>query len=537
MKTRSLLFAAMIALTLAVVTPAKADVFFFGLQNISVAPGDFTGVFVDITTGVVAVPTDPPLNWDINVTLAGGIVYSSPNLEMVRTAGGNTDATNRILALGAGATVDGSQLYDPVGYGASDGHTGAGAGFFNTGTPAYMGFRYLGSQYGWMQAVLNPNTSAGTLMNWAYETNGASMTAGNITQDLVGSVSTVTMTGLVAESHTLASVIANGGSFTTNVVKNGAGTWTLGAANTYTGGTTVNLGTLALGASNRLADTGAVNVNGGTLAMSTFNDTVGAVTLTSGSITGTGTLTGASYGVLSGTISANLAGSGAAMSKTTAGTVVLTGANTFTGATTISGGTLTAGAANALGGTSGITINGGGTLALSDNTTSNHLNDSATITLAGGKIQLNGVGEGTHAAAGAGMLSLTSNSVIDLASTSLIHFLASNTLAGTWAGNALSIWNWNGIPLTGGGLEQILFGTDSTALTVAQLAAITFYSDSGLTSLGTATWATNGGGEIVPLSEVPEPRTWFVGALVAATLLAAQRRRLFVRRVPALAAA
>ena len=312
----------------------------------------------------------------------------------------------------------------------------------------------------------------------------------------------------VLQGTDFSNAISGSGAF----IQAGGGTTTLSAGNTYTGGTFVNAGTLALGASNALADSGAVAVAGGTFAIGGNSDTVGAVTMSSGSITGTGgTLTGTSYGVQAGNISANLAGSGA-LTKSTAGTVILTGANSYSGGTVINGGTLQLNANNVL-------------------------PDSGTVTLNGGTVQLNGVSEGTHAAAGAGMLSLTSNSVIDLASTSLIHFLASNTLAGTWAGNALSIWNWNGIPLTGGGLEQILFGSDSTALTVAQLAAITFYSDSGLTSLGTATWATNGGGEIVPLSEVPEPGTWFVAALVAATLLVTQRRRLFVRPVLALAPA
>lgn len=518
----------MIVIALTVVRPALADVYFFGLQNVPININDTTGVYVDITqVGAVAVPTDPPLNWDINVTLAGGVVYNSPNVEMVRTTGGNTDSTNRILALAAGATVGSGQNYSyPYTYGASDGHTGVGAGYFNTGTPAYMGFRYMGSQYGWMEAVLNPNTSAGSLMNWAYETNGAAMTAGNITQDLVGSVSTVTMSG--SDSHTLASVIANGGSYTTNLVKDGTGTWTLGAANTYTGGTTINQGTLALGANERLADTGAVNVNGGTFAMSTFNETVGAVTLTNGSITGTGTLTGTSYGVQNGNISANLAGSGVAMNKTTAGVVVLTGANTFTGATTISGGTLTAGAANALGGTSNVTIQTGGTLLLAGATT-DHINDSATMTLAGGTFNTAGLSESAM-----GALSLTSSSIIDLANgASIIKFANSN---GTWTGT-LNIYNWTGIPVIGGGTDQLFFGSDTSGLTGTQLSQIAFYSGAGTGFLGGAEWANPTTGEVVPFSEVPEPGTWFVGALVAAALLTTQRQRLFARRVPALAAA
>jgi autotransporter-associated beta strand protein len=131
------------------------------------------------------------------------------------------------------------------------------------------------------------------------------------------------------------------GTTTGGVTKTGTGTWTLNGANTYTGGTTISVGTLALGhATNTLADTGAVNVNGGTLSIGGNSDTVGAVTLSSGSITGSGgTLTGSSYAVQSGSVSAILGGTGA-LTKSTAGTVTLTGANTYSGLTTISAGKL-----------------------------------------------------------------------------------------------------------------------------------------------------------------------------------------------------
>ena len=100
---------------------------------------------------------------------------------------------------------------------------------------------------------------------------------------------------------TFSGVIAGAGY---GVTKVGTGMVTLSGANTYGGGTTISAGTLQEGASNVLADSGPVTVNGGTLAMGSSSDTVGAVTLVSGSITGTtGVLSGSSYAVQSGTIS------------------------------------------------------------------------------------------------------------------------------------------------------------------------------------------------------------------------------------------
>ncbi len=147
--------------------------------------------------------------------------------------------------------------------------------------------------------------------------------------------------------------------------KTGTGSWTFGAANTYTGTTTVSAGSLEYAINNAIS-TGAVTVSGGTLDIKTFTDAVGAVTLTSGNILGTtGTLTGTSYAVQSGNITANLAGAGATLTKTTTGTVTMSGNNTFTGAKTLSAGTLIAGSTTALGTTAASVALNGATLNLS----------------------------------------------------------------------------------------------------------------------------------------------------------------------------
>ncbi|HWA85854.1 MAG TPA: autotransporter-associated beta strand repeat-containing protein, partial [Opitutus sp.] len=165
-----------------------------------------------------------------------------------------------------------------------------------------------------------------------------------------------TLTVNQSADGTFAGVIQGSGG---GLMKNGSGTLTLSGANTYTGGTTVSAGTLALGGSERLADAGALTVSGGTFDLGAFNETVGAVALSSGSITGSGgTLTGSSYAVQAGGISANLGGSGA-LTKSGSGTVVLTGVNSYSGGTAVTGGLLEISSDAALG-TGALLLAGGG---------------------------------------------------------------------------------------------------------------------------------------------------------------------------------
>ncbi|WP_337263408.1 MULTISPECIES: autotransporter outer membrane beta-barrel domain-containing protein [unclassified Serratia (in: enterobacteria)] len=124
----------------------------------------------------------------------------------------------------------------------------------------------------------------------------------------------------------------------TTLTKNGLGTLELSAANTYTGDTLINAGTLRTGAVNTLASSGAVTVsNGATLDLNGFSQTVdnlsgaGSVATGGAALAANSTADTTFDGVISGTGS---------LVKSGASTLTLTGNNTYSGPTTVNGGTL-----------------------------------------------------------------------------------------------------------------------------------------------------------------------------------------------------
>ncbi|HEX8204339.1 MAG TPA: autotransporter-associated beta strand repeat-containing protein, partial [Isosphaeraceae bacterium] len=149
--------------------------------------------------------------------------------------------------------------------------------------------------------------------------------------------------------------------------------------------TAINSGTLQVIVSDALPNAGTVIVaTGATLDIQSFDDTVGGVSLTGGSIVGTGTLTSTSdLDVRSGFVGVNLAGA-VGLVKTTGGTATLAGRNSYTGPTTVAAGVLELGtpAGNSLAGN--LAVPGGVVRWLG----ANQVADAASITVAGGSLDL-----------------------------------------------------------------------------------------------------------------------------------------------------
>ena len=181
--------------------------------------------------------------------------------------------------------------------------------------------------------------------------------AGNVavTQTAVTLVDAVAPSSTTFNNSAVDYQISGNGIASGTLNKNGTGTVTLTNANTYTGATTINQGTLQLGDGSldgSLAATSAIT-NNATLVYNTLGNQTAANT-----ISGSGTLVKKGFAALT-----------------------LTGANTYSGGTTIDEGTLTAGVNGLNGGP--ITLNASGTLTFTG------ANQVSTSTLTGSGLILN----------------------------------------------------------------------------------------------------------------------------------------------------
>lgn len=220
------------------------------------------------------------------------------------------------------------------------------------------------------QGVLGLSTITATAARtlWLHSDSGAA--AGmTINSSIGGSGSSITISNVGAGTRpaTFAGPIGPNAS----IVQNSANSVLQlnSGANSYTGNTTITLGTLRVGIANAIPSISTVNVDAGaTLNLVNFSDTIngfnGAGTVSGASGTPTLTIGGNGGG---GTFSGVIQNAGGTLSvtKTGNGTQVLSGANTYGGTTTINGGFLNAGVADAGSGpfgSGGSIFFGGGTL-------------------------------------------------------------------------------------------------------------------------------------------------------------------------------
>ncbi|KKX33367.1 autotransporter outer membrane beta-barrel domain-containing protein [Rhizobium sp. LC145] len=214
------------------------------------------------------------------------------------------------------------------------------------------------------------------------------------------------------------------------VEKVGAGVLTLApvvaAGNTYSGGTSINEGTLAVGADNVLgAATGGVSFDGGTLRFDSEFDLASsrAITIEDGG----GTIDTQGFTT---TISQGTTGDGK-LTKVGAGTLELTGDNAHTGGTSVQVGTLAlgdaSGAAAALSGGGAVDIASGATLGGYGNITGDLVN-SGTFAVANALSTFSSGPNGNFTVNG----NVTNNGLVQIGGTGIGNSL---TVSGDYAGN------------------------------------------------------------------------------------------------------
>ena len=241
-----------------------------------------------------------------------------------------------------------------------------------------------------LSASVDITTTAGTTLTTSNHARTVNSLSGSGNVNLNGGTLTL------KAGTTFNGIISGTGSGLTFDPVNGTAALTLGGANTYTGTTLVNNGTLRLAASNVISNSSPLTVQtGATFDLDGFSDAVGLISGGGDFLLGGGTLT---TNVPSGTSTFNgtiqEAGN---FTKSGTGTLVLGSLQSYTGNTVINTGILRLGIANALPAGTALNVTSGDTFDLNGfNQTINSLEGAATsvVNLGTGSLTLGGGGGG-----------------------------------------------------------------------------------------------------------------------------------------------
>lgn len=228
-------------------------------------------------------------------TTASGVISGSGSIVKSETGTVNLNAANTYAG---GTTVYGGTL-------ATNNNAGFGTGTIALagGTIASTNGNTIGNAITLSAASgISGLTTTGNLTqsggSYTLALDGASL--GNVALSESNTGRTLT-TNVAPGTSTISGVISNGGTGVGNLTKDGVGTLVLSGNNTYTGTTTINAGTVQLGASNRLANASDVNLAGGTLNLNTFSEQVDLLTFSNSGTLDFGTQGNANYFLFSNT--------------------------------------------------------------------------------------------------------------------------------------------------------------------------------------------------------------------------------------------
>ncbi len=412
---------------------------FTGSNNFQLGPSNY-GIVQNGSTPVTFISTT-------GGTAAGSSIFNVTNDFTIGGSGTGTvtlgGATTNVVMTGSGnitvnfttpgTSLNPNLLLGNIGVSGVDAFTGN----LNISS-GYVKANQTGGDLFGNLTVVNVSAGATMDMNNNGETFGGLAGNGNLVMGTAG------LTYMAAGDRTWSGTIQGTG----GVNQSATGTWSLGGTNTYTGTTTVALGTIRTISANSMSPNSIVSLNGtgNVLDLNGYNQTIAglkdgaAVNLLT---LGNATLTIAPTSSTALSFFGTMSGAGNLV-KTGSGTQLLFGPSTYTGTTTVAGGYLRINAST-LGMGSGVTISGGSLEIAGDtNYTPTAFSASANtglITSGAGTTTLAGTvafGGSTIAITGGGLtIDDTANNAVKLSASPALT-LTSGTLALLGNGSANS---------------------------------------------------------------------------------------------------
>ena len=332
----------------------------------------------DTTNALMYIPnnnaTIDVLNPGANVTLvnaAGASFTKTGSGTLTLPGGGYTNSKGLGVYVQQGTVV----LASPYS-GSGGGHAVTGVGSVSPGATLQMASIPGGDPGGGAQMFGGVSKMNGTLdLNGMSEGLTTLNGSGTVTNNAASTTSVLTFgyvsTASTGGADTFAGTITNGagglGVLTLTVSGGGALTLT-GTNNTYSGGTTINNGSLQIGDGSTSPGSlpGNIVISSATPGALTFNTPAGMTFTYSGSISGSGT---------------------GGLTKSGVGTVVLTGSSSYSGNTQVNSGTLTVGNSVALQNSTVVISTGTLGFAVSSATLGG-LSGAGNVNLAGGTVSI-----------------------------------------------------------------------------------------------------------------------------------------------------
>ncbi len=355
----------------------------------------------------------------------------------------------------------------------------AGTEIFSGASPLYTGNVIIQGGTLQLQGAQSCLPSASVFVN----AGTFSILSNQTIQDLTGAPGTfialssgAQLTFGTSNSSVVNSVISGGGS----INKTGSGTATFSGVNSYTGGTTIQQGTLSLQNAGILSATGSVTIDSGAvfdLSGTTVPDQVIGALIGSGSVAlganPSQVLTFGNGVSTTFTFAGSISGSGS-IEKTGTGTAIFTGASNYAGSTTITQGTLSLqGTDPTLSSSSTVDIKANATLDIASSLSATQTiggleGDATSLVTLGGKQLI--FGNNGAATAFSGILQGNGGSIVkEGAGTTM--FAATNTYTGSTT-------------ISGGTLELSTLSHDailaSSLVTIDALATLSLTSDQSI---------------------------------------------------------